>query len=120
MADNLKVKAKKALDDARVAAHAVLEDVSVAAHNTLVDTEADVQKVSDEVKISVHKAVADAKIAAHQAEAKVNKDYFIGEMRRASVPGHSMGPVRIKRNLVTREPRYDSRHGSARIVSHPP
>ena len=30
MADNLKVKASKALDDARVAAHAVLDDVSTA------------------------------------------------------------------------------------------
>jgi hypothetical protein len=73
MADNFKVKAKKALNDARVAAHAVLDDVSVAAHNTLVDTEADVQKVSDEVKISVHKAVADVKIAAHEAGTKLKK-----------------------------------------------
>jgi hypothetical protein len=73
MADNLKVKAGKALDDARVAAHAVLDDVSTAAHNTLVDTEADVQKVSEEVKIGVHKAVADAKIAAHKAETKLKK-----------------------------------------------
>ena len=50
MADDLKVKAGKALDNARVAAHAVIDDVSVAAHNTLVGTEADVQKVSNEVK----------------------------------------------------------------------
>jgi len=73
MADNFKVKARKALDDARVAAHAVLDDVSVAAHNTLVNTEADVQKVSDEVKVGVHKAVADAKIAAHKAETTLKK-----------------------------------------------
>jgi hypothetical protein len=73
MADNLKVKASKALGDARVAAHAVLDDVSVAAHNTLVSTEADVQKVSDEVKIGVNKAVTDAKIAAHEAEARLRK-----------------------------------------------
>jgi hypothetical protein len=33
MADNLKVKASKAVDDARVAAHTVYDDASVAAHN---------------------------------------------------------------------------------------
>ena len=71
MADKLRERAGKALDEVRVAAKAVMDDVSDAAHNTLVGTEADVQKVSDEVKTTTRKAVADAKIATDMAKEKL-------------------------------------------------
>jgi len=73
MADNLKVKASKAIDDVKVAAHAVYDDASVAAHNIAKGGEKEAQKGSDDVKIGVHKAVSDAKIAAHEAVSKLKK-----------------------------------------------
>jgi hypothetical protein len=73
MADNLKVKASKAIDDAKVAAHAVYDDASVAAHNIAKGGGKEAQKGSDEVKIGVHKVVAEAKIAAHEAVSKLKK-----------------------------------------------
>jgi hypothetical protein len=34
MADNIRIKASKYLDNARVAVHTILDDISVAAYNT--------------------------------------------------------------------------------------